>query len=103
MIEWMRDFYTDLYSVPDSDSHHKGTPYWNDRYEGCYINYPDPDKDMLNYSYWPRLYYGERLYPFLQIVKRRYDPNNIFHRAMSIQCMSLPACRDFHRIRRRNT
>ena len=82
-LEWMRDFYTDLYSGPDADSHHQGTPYWNDRYEGCYINYPD--KDMLSYSYWPQLYYGEQLYPFLQNVKRRYDPNNIFHHAMSIR------------------
>ncbi|HEX4019854.1 MAG TPA: BBE domain-containing protein [Acidobacteriaceae bacterium] len=82
-IQWMSDFYTDLYSGPDADPNHKGTPYFNDRYEGCYINYPD--KDMLAYSYWPQLYYGEQLYPFLQSVKRRYDPNNIFHHAMSIR------------------
>jgi hypothetical protein len=82
-IEWMRDFYTDLYSGPDADPNHKGTPYFNDRYEGCYINYPD--RDMLSYSYWPQLYYGEQLYSFLQGVKRRYDPNNIFHHAMSVR------------------
>lgn len=82
-IEWMRDFYTDLYSGPDADPNHKGTPYFNERYEGCYINYPD--RDMLSYSYWPQLYYGEHLYSFLQGVKRRYDPNNIFHHAMSVR------------------
>jgi hypothetical protein len=82
-IEWMRDFYTDLYSGPDAEPNHKGTPYFNDRYEGCYINYPD--RDMLSYSYWPQLYYGDRLYLFLQNVKRRYDPNNIFHHAMSVR------------------
>ncbi|MGB6304646.1 MAG: FAD-binding oxidoreductase [Acidobacteriaceae bacterium] len=82
-IDWMRHFYTDLYSGPDADPNHKGTPYFSDRYEGCYINYPD--KDMLSYSYWPQLYYGEPLYLFLQGVKRRYDPNNIFHHAMSIR------------------
>jgi hypothetical protein len=83
-IGWMQDFYTDLYSGPDADPNHKGTPYPNDHYEGCYINYPD--KDMLQYSFWPQLYYGNKdLYPFLQSVKRRYDPNNVFHHAMSVR------------------
>jgi FAD binding domain/Berberine and berberine like len=82
--QWMSDFYTDLYSGTDAHPDYKGTPYPNDSYEGCYINYPD--KDMLAYSYWPQLYYGEQdLYPFLQSVKRRYDPNNIFHHSMSIR------------------
>jgi FAD/FMN-containing dehydrogenase len=32
------------------------------------------------------LYYGEKgLYRFLQKVKQQYDPNNIFHHAMSIR------------------
>lgn len=83
-MTWMKDFYTELYSGPDADPSHKGTPYANDHYEGCYINYPD--KDMLEYDYWPQLYYGDKgLYPFLQSVKRRYDPNNIFHHAMSVR------------------
>jgi hypothetical protein len=83
-MTWMKDFYTELYSGPDADPAHKGTPYANDHYEGCYINYPD--KDMLDYSFWPQLYYGDKgLYPFLQSVKRRYDPNNIFHHAMSVR------------------
>ena len=82
--QWMSDFYTDLYSGPDAHPGYKGTPFHNDRYEGCYINYPD--KDMLAYAYWPQLYYGnDDLYPFLQSVKQRYDPNNIFHHAMSIR------------------
>jgi FAD/FMN-containing dehydrogenase len=60
------------------------TPYPNDRYEGCHINYPD--KDMLAYNFWPELYYGNQgLYPFLQGVKRRYDPKNVFHHAMSVR------------------
>lgn len=83
-IQWMRDFYTDLYSGPDAHPKYKGTPWYNDQYEGCYINYPDVD--MLAYPFWPQLYYGEgELYPFLQSVKRRYDPNNIFHHSMSIR------------------
>jgi len=82
--KWIREFYTELYSGPDADPQHPGVPYPGDKYEGCYINYPD--KDMLAYPYWPQLYYGAGdLYPFLQEVKRKYDPNNIFHHAMSIR------------------
>ena len=81
---WLEDFYKELYSGPDSDPQHLGTPYPGARYDGCYINYPD--RDMLAYRYWPQLYYGVGdLYPFLQGVKRKYDPNNVFHHAMSIR------------------
>ncbi|MBS1822079.1 MAG: FAD-binding oxidoreductase [Acidobacteria bacterium] len=80
--QWMRDLYTDLYRA--TGSKYDGTPFWGDRYEGCYINYPD--SDMLQYSYWPQLYYGTGdVYPLLQSVKRKYDPNNIFHHAMSVR------------------
>jgi FAD/FMN-containing dehydrogenase len=80
---WLAEFYEELYSGPDADPQHKGTPYWNNHYQGCYINYPDAD--MLKYSYWPQLYYGESNYEHLQAVKRSYDPNNIFHHAMSVR------------------
>jgi FAD/FMN-containing dehydrogenase len=41
---------------------------------------------MLAYPFWPELYYGETgLVPVLKAVKQRYDPNNIFHHAMSIR------------------
>jgi FAD/FMN-containing dehydrogenase len=41
---------------------------------------------MLAYAFWPQIYYGTGdLYPFLQQVKRRYDPNNIFHHKMSVR------------------
>jgi hypothetical protein len=76
-------FYTKLYSGKHVDADHQGTP-WGDAYEGCYMNYPDID--MLRYAYWPELYYGQSgLYPFLQKVKQTYDPNNVFHHAMSIR------------------
>ncbi len=83
-LQWMHDFYADLYSDPASDARYKETPYPGNQYEGCYINYPDAD--MLAYPFWPQLYYGDQgLYPFLQGVKKRYDPNNIFHHAMSVR------------------
>ena len=83
-LEWMRDFYTDLYSGENVPSRYAGTPYPEKHYDGCYINYPD--QDMLGYPFWPQLYYGDGdLYAFLQNVKQRYDPHNIFHHAMSIR------------------
>jgi FAD/FMN-containing dehydrogenase len=83
-LQWMRDFYTDLYSGESVPAQYAGTPYPGEHYEGCYINYPD--KDMLAYPFWPQLYYGTGdLYPFLQDVKQRYDPHNIFHHAMSVR------------------
>lgn len=82
--QWLEEFYTELYSGPDADAEHPGTPYPGKNYEGCYINYPD--KDMLVYPYWPQLYYGTGgLYEYLQGVKRQYDPNNVFHHAMSVR------------------
>jgi hypothetical protein len=83
-LKWLKDFYSDLYSGPNVDPRYTHTPYPGEHYEGCYINYPD--SDMLAYPFWPQLYYGDQgLYPFLQSVKRRYDPNNVFHHAMSIR------------------
>jgi hypothetical protein len=83
-LEWMRDFYTDLYSGENVPAQFAGTPYPGKHYEGCYINYPD--KDMLKYPFWPQVYYGDGdLYPFLQDVKEAYDPHNIFHHAMSVR------------------
>ncbi|MFL6447940.1 MAG: FAD-dependent oxidoreductase [Bryobacteraceae bacterium] len=83
-LRWMGDFYKDLYSTDLVPSQYAGTPYPCKQYEGCYINYPD--KDMLKYSFWPQLYYGDGdLYAFLQNVKQRYDPHNVFHHAMSVR------------------
>jgi hypothetical protein len=79
---WIREFYQELYSSPEVDAAHQGTPFPGANYQGCYINYPDAD--MLDHAYWPQLYYGPN-YEFLQQVKKKYDPNNVFHHSMSIR------------------
>jgi FAD/FMN-containing dehydrogenase len=82
-LQYFDDLYTDVYSA-NVDATHAGTPFHNQFYEGCYINYPD--LDMTRYPFWPELYYGNAgLYPFLQGVKKRYDPNNIFHHSMTVR------------------
>jgi hypothetical protein len=76
-------FYDDLWSA-SSDGKHKGAPAFNDHTQGCYINYPDAS--MLKHDYWTQLYWGNGdLYPFLQRVKKKYDPSNVFHHAMSVR------------------
>jgi len=81
-ITWIQELYKELYSSPEVDAAHQGTPYPGGNYQGCYINWPD--LDMIDYAYWPQLYYGQN-YQFLQQVKKKYDPNNVFHHAMSIR------------------
>ncbi|RXH56303.1 FAD-dependent oxidoreductase [Granulicella sibirica] len=82
-VKFLDEMYTDVYSA-NVDAVHAGTPYPNEFYEGCYINYPDVD--MMRYPFWSEVYYGKGdLYGFLQGVKKKYDPNNIFHNAMSIR------------------
>jgi hypothetical protein len=89
-LAWLRDLYWATYRHDGFN----GTPYPastalpGSRYEGCYINYPDVD--MLTgehagtpgYS-WGELYYGA-FYAPLVAAKRAYDPQNVFHHAMSL-------------------
>ncbi|GAA2405806.1 FAD-binding oxidoreductase [Actinomadura vinacea] len=76
-LVWTRDFYRKLFSssggVPVED--------------GAFINYPDADlaDPRLNTSGtpWHALYYKGG-YARLQQVKRRWDPRNVFHHALSV-------------------
>ncbi|MBB5061824.1 FAD-binding protein [Granulicella mallensis] len=80
----IRDTFMAAYSTSVADPKHIGTPFPNDHYDGCYMNYPDVD--MIEHSYWPQLYYGTGdLYPLLQRVKKDYDPHNVFHHTMSVR------------------
>jgi FAD/FMN-containing dehydrogenase len=82
-LKFMDDCYRAVYTGTHVPEQYQETPF-GPRYEGCYMNYADAD--MLRYPHWPQLFYGNgELYPFLQKVKQRYDPNNIFHSAMSIR------------------
>ena len=82
-LKYFDEMYTDIYSA-NVTGKYAGTPFHGDYYEGCYINYPD--ENMTRYDFWPELYYGTGgLYPFLRKVKKKYDPNNIFHNSMTIR------------------
>ena len=82
-LKYFDEMYTDIYSA-NVEGKYAGTPFHGEYYEGCYINYPD--LNMTRYPFWQELYYGTQgLYPFLQKVKKKYDPNNIFHHSMAIR------------------
>lgn len=82
-LHYFDQMYTEIYSA-NVHGKYAGTPFHDENYEGCYINYPD--QDMVRYTFWPELYYGQDgLYPFLQAVKKKYDPNNIFHNSMAVR------------------
>jgi FAD/FMN-containing dehydrogenase len=82
-LKYMDDLYTAIYTGPQVAPEYQGTP-MGPRFEGCYMNYSDAD--MLRYKFWPELFYGTgELYPFLIAVKKKYDPNNVFHSSMSVR------------------
>jgi FAD/FMN-containing dehydrogenase len=83
-MQWLDKLYTQLYSLSTETPEYSGAPYPGERYEGCYINYPDID--MLRFPHWADLYYGaDGLYSVLRGIKRQYDSQNIFRHAMSIR------------------
>ena len=81
-LRWVRAFYHDLFADTG------GVPVPGERYDGTFINHPDPDLlDLkLNTSgvLWHALYYRDN-YPRLQRVKARWDPHDIFRHALSIE------------------
>jgi FAD/FMN-containing dehydrogenase len=70
-LAWIRRFYTAMYG--------EAGPVPNGTVDGCYVNYPD--SDLHN---WELLYYKDN-YARLQSVKKRWDPNDIFHHRQSVR------------------
>jgi aclacinomycin oxidase len=81
-LAWVRALYRDLFADTG------GVPLPGPAYDGALINHPDVDlaDPAWNTSGvpWSTIYYQGN-YPRLQQVKRRYDPGNVFHHALSIR------------------
>ncbi|ASU86251.1 hypothetical protein CDO52_15320 [Nocardiopsis gilva YIM 90087] len=81
-IEWLRKLYQNMYTKTG------GVPIPNETTDGCYISYPDVDLSSNTWNKsgvpWSTLYYGDD-YPRLQQAKDRWDPNNVFSHAQSIE------------------
>jgi len=81
-LAWVRALYSDMFAETG------GVPAPSDVTDGAMINHPDADlaDPELNTSGvpWHTLYYKQN-YPRLQEIKKRWDPLNVFHHALSIQ------------------
>jgi hypothetical protein len=81
-LEWIRGLYAEFFAET------KGVPLIGGRTDGCYINYCDTDMADPRYNTsgvpWHTLYYKDN-YPRLQQVKKRWDPTNFFHHALSVE------------------
>jgi FAD/FMN-containing dehydrogenase len=81
-LAWVRELYQDVFAETG------GVPAPNASNEGAMINHPDADlaDPSINTSDvpWHRIYYGDN-YSRLQRVKAEWDPNNVFHHALSIR------------------
>ena len=81
-IAWVRAFYRDLFADTG------GVPVPGDICDGAMINHPDVDLADPEWNTsgvpWHTLYFKSN-YAALQRVKRRWDPRNVFHHALSIR------------------
>jgi hypothetical protein len=81
-IAWVRELYRDLFADTG------GVPAPGDICDGAMINHPDVDLADPEWNRsgvpWHTLYFKSN-YPALQRVKRRWDPQNVFHHALSIR------------------
>jgi aclacinomycin oxidase len=81
-MTWVRTLYRNVYAATG------GVPVPNEATDGSYINYPDADLADPSWNTsgvpWSTLYYKDN-YPRLQQAKSRWDPQNVFHHALSIE------------------
>ncbi|TQM85320.1 berberine-like enzyme [Saccharothrix saharensis] len=81
-LGWTRGIYEEFFADTG------GVPVPSDRYEGCYVNYPDTDlKDPARNRSgvpWHDLFYGAN-HRRLQEVKRRWDPTDYFRHSLSVR------------------
>ncbi|MCG5213791.1 FAD-binding oxidoreductase [Streptosporangium sp. KLBMP 9127] len=79
-LRWIRSLYRDMYPY--------GVPAHSAHTDGCYIGYPDVDLGSPEWNTsgvpWSTLYYGTN-YARLQRAKKRWDPNNVFRHAQSVE------------------
>lgn len=81
-LAWVRAFYRELFAESG------GVPAPGEAYDGAFINHPDTDlaDPALNTSGvpWHTLYYKGN-YAALQRIKARWDPQDVFRHALSVQ------------------
>ncbi|MEW2292746.1 FAD-binding protein [Streptomyces sp. NPDC006743] len=80
-VAWLRALYRDFYAATG------GVPLPDGDADGSYINYPDPDLTDPRWNTsgvpWQTLYWKGN-HPRLQAVKKKWDPRDVFHHALSV-------------------
>jgi hypothetical protein len=81
-LDWMRRFYREMYAETG------GVPVPGDVDGGCFVNFPDNDLADPRWNTsgvpWPELFYRDN-YPRLRQAKAKWDPDNVFRHALSIE------------------
>jgi hypothetical protein len=81
-VAWVREMYAEMFSQTG------GYPIPGEQYDGCYVNYPDPDITDPSHNAsgvpWHDLYWKDN-YPRLQRAKQRWDPADVFRHAQSVR------------------
>jgi len=92
---WIKNFTGEMYAKckPMPSDPHLGVPAVSssEKTQGAYINYPDMNLGDKQKEFAPLYFPDYQVYTSLQAVKRRWDPQNVFHFSQSIR---LPGSQD---------
>ncbi|AHG22964.1 hypothetical protein Z042_21640 [Chania multitudinisentens RB-25] len=94
IVTWFNAGYNNIHSRAQGLVTNNGFPLWGDKYQGCYINYPDrqigvnsgykADPGLVYDGDFCELYFGTAVAATLKTIKKNVDPDNFFTFAQSI-------------------
>lgn len=94
IVTWFNAGYNYIHTQSQGAVKNSGFPLWGEKYQGCYINYPDRQLGV-NSAYkadpgdvfsgdFSDLYFGSTVAAKLKTIKMNVDPDNFFSFAQSI-------------------
>lgn len=102
IIRWFNGGYNYIHSHAQGPITDNGFPLWGDKYQGCYINYPDrqigvnqgykADPGLMYSGDFCALYFGTAVAATLKAIKKEVDPGNFFTFSQSIPLTDNESC-----------